>query len=104
MKALGYIFLFYVGFYFYRLAEIHQKNKWVYGFLGIVLFIIGCLSYVLYCRFLSTEAVLVENLLSIGLKAFLSGVILVVLIFKILGYVWNRKKRVQKEDIDKIGK
>mgnify|MGYP000569042414 CR=1 FL=1 len=103
MEALGYIFLFYVGFYFYRLAEIHKKNKWLFGFLGIVIFIIGYFSYILFCRFSYSEELNLANLSTIGIKAFLVGLISSVLIFKILSLIWNRKEKINQKDIDKIG-
>jgi hypothetical protein len=99
LKYLGYIFLFYVGFYFYRLAENHKKNKWLFSFLGVFFFISAYFIYVLFCRFFNPEE-FVENLPSIGIKAFFVGLISSIIIFQILSFVWNRKK---KHKINEIG-
>lgn len=32
---LGIIFLYYIGKYYYELAEMHDKNKWLYAILGV---------------------------------------------------------------------
>ncbi len=40
---LGLVFLYFIGKPFYRLAEFHQRNKWLFGILGIVFYYIGML-------------------------------------------------------------
>lgn len=102
LEILGYIFLFYIGFYFYRLAENHNKNKWVFGILGIVSFIVSYFSYLLFCRFYYSQEVILESLHIISIKSFLSGVIGAILVFQILSRVWSRKKNLEIE-VDKIG-
>jgi len=103
LEYLGCTFLFYVGFYFYRLAENHKRNKWLFGFLGIALFVVAYLFYMLFCRFFNSYKYNVENLMSIGIKAFVTGFICIVVVFQILGFVWSRKKKVKENLIDKIG-
>jgi hypothetical protein len=104
MEYLGYIFIFYIGFYFYRLAENHKKNKWLFGFLGIINFIIGYFSYLLFCRFFNSIEFNKENISSIGLKGFIAGVIFSILIFQILSFIWSRKEKKYNNELDKIGK
>jgi cellobiose-specific phosphotransferase system component IIC len=104
MEYLGYIFIFYIGFYFYRLAENYKKNKWLFGFLGIINFIIGSFSYLLFCRLFNSVEFNKENLSSIGLKGFISGVIFSILIFQILNFIWSRKEKKYNNELDKIGK
>jgi len=41
--------------------------------------------------------------MSIGIKAFVTGFICIVVVFQILGFVWSRKKKVKENLIDKIG-
>ena len=55
MKALGYILIFYIGFYFYRLAENHSKNKWLFAILGVAAYFFGIIVYPLYLKFFNSE-------------------------------------------------
>lgn len=104
MNALGYIFLFYVGFYFYRLAENHNKNKWVFAIIGVATYFLGTILYPLYLRIFNSEIIEDFDISSISLKSFLIGFLFVFLLFQILSFVWNRKKKIDKKEIDKIGK
>lgn len=104
MKALGYIFLFYVGFYFYRLAENHQKNKWFFGGIGIITYFIGIIIYPLYLRTLKHEDIENFDVTSVSFTSFLVGFLFVFIIFQLLNFIWIRKKKVNKKDIDNIGK
>lgn len=104
IKLLGYIFLFYVGFYFWRLAENHNKNRWLYAFLGIVTYFVGLFLYVFYVKFIEFNNLDEFDLTVISLKSFISGTVFTVLMFQFLNFIWNKKKNIKNEDIDKIGK
>lgn len=104
MEALGYIFLFYVGFYFFRLAENHQKNKWLFGILGIIVYLIATIIYPIFLRFFKSDEIENFDLASISLKSFLIGFTIVFIFFQILSFIWGRKKKINKKEIDKIGK
>lgn len=103
MEILSYILLFYIGFYYYRLAENHNKNKWLFGFIGIAIFVIAYFFYVLFCRFSYSEETNLENLPAIGVKSFCTGLIITILVFQILNSIWSRKKKNYLE-VDEIGK
>lgn len=103
MKALSYIFLFYVGFYFYRLAENHEKNKWLFALIGIATYFLSLIIYPLYLRFFIGDEIEDFDITSISLKSFLIGLIIVFLLFQLLSIIWSRKKKVNKKEIDKIG-
>ncbi len=38
---LSILLVYYVGKGFYQLADLHRKNKWAFGILGVVVFYIG---------------------------------------------------------------
>ncbi len=38
---LGYLLFYFIGKYFYKLAEKHQENKWLYAIIGIVVYYAG---------------------------------------------------------------
>ncbi|QOD61735.1 hypothetical protein H9I45_04605 [Polaribacter haliotis] len=104
MKALGYIFIFYIGFYFYRLAENHKKNKWLFGFLGIAIYFLSLLIYPLYLRFFNVEDIDEYSLTLVSFKSFAIGFICILISFQLLNFFWNRKKKTNKKEIEKIGK
>ena len=104
MNILNYIFLFYVGFYFYRLAEIHNKNKWLLGIIGIATYFIGSTVYPLFIRFFYTEEIYDFDLAKITLKSFLIGFSCIFFLFHLLSFIWSKKKKINKKEIDKIGK
>jgi hypothetical protein len=103
MKMLGYIFIFYTGFYFYRLAENHKKNKWLFGIVGIASYIFGNAMYVLYANFFLEQDINEFNILSVSFKSFSSGVLSIFILFHLLNFIWSRKKVIREEEIDKIG-
>jgi hypothetical protein len=103
MKMLGYIFIFYIGFYFYRLAENHKKNKWLFGIVGIITFVFGNFMYVLYANFFLEQDINEFNILSVSFKSFSSGVLSIFILFHLLNFIWSRKKVIREEEIDKIG-
>ena len=92
MSALGYILLFYIGFYFYRLAENHNKNKWLYGLLGVVLFFISLFVSVLLERFFRGDEINEFDIAIISVKSIFIGTLVVFIVFQILDSLWERKK------------
>lgn len=104
MSALGYILIFYIGFYFYRLAENHHKNKWLFGFIGIVIYFFGLVIYPLYIRFFDSTEIEEFKLVLVSFKSFTIGLLFVCISFQLLSIIWSRKKKVNKKDIEKIGK
>jgi hypothetical protein len=104
LEYLGYIFVFYVGFYFYRLAENHEKNKWLFGVIGILIFFTGYFSYILFYRFFELKSIEEIDYSSISFKSFLIGSIAAIIMFQTLNLVWNRKKKISSQDINEIGK
>ena len=104
MSAVGYIILFYVGFYFYRLAENHKRNKWLFGFIGIATYFFGILVYPLYVRFFYDDEINEFDISAISLKSSLIGLLFVFFLFQLFSLIWSRKKKTNKKEIDKIGK
>ena len=97
MSTLGYIFIFYVGYYYFRLAENYKRNKWVFGFLGIFFYYFGIVLYVLYQKIFVIEEIDEFDLTSLSLKSFVAGFIIVFFMFHWLNYIWSRndKKKVK---------
>ena len=104
MQIIGCIFLFYLGFYFYRLAENHKKNRWAFAILGLVTFFFGYLMYILYYRIFIFEGVDNFTYSEISFKSFVSGFVLSFVVFQISNFIWNRKSRKNNTELDNIGK
>lgn len=104
MNAIGYIILFYVGFYFYRLAENHKRNKWLFGFIGIAAYFFGIFIYPLYVRLFYSSEIYEFDVSVITLKSSLIGLLFVFFLFQLFSIIWSRKKKTNKKEIDKIGR
>ncbi|PQJ77717.1 hypothetical protein [Polaribacter porphyrae] len=104
MQIIGYIILFYVGFYFYRLAENYKKNKWLLALVGLLTFFLGYFVYLIYYRFFVFEELDDFTYPEIGFKSFLVGIITTFILFQILNIVWGRKLKKSESEVDKIGK
>ena len=104
MSTLGYILVFYIGFYFYRLAENHKKNKWLYTMVGVSTYLVGISIYPLYLRFFVFNDLNEIELTIINWKSFLIGLASIFILFQVLSIIWGRKEKANKEEIDKIGK
>ncbi|MCT4699581.1 hypothetical protein [Tenacibaculum haliotis] len=92
MSILGYILLFYIGFYFYRLAENHSKHKWLYAFLGVVFFFLGLFTYVLYVRIFKVDEINGFDIAMITMKSVLIGVLSSFIMFHLLDFIWKKNK------------
>ncbi|TMM28809.1 hypothetical protein FDT66_12950 [Polaribacter aestuariivivens] len=104
MEYLSYIFIFYVGFYFFRLAENHQKNKWLYGFLGIITYYSSSIIFMLFLKIFHEEEIGDFDFVSITMKSFLIGLLSIFFLFQSLSFIWGRKKKNKEKEINKIGK
>lgn len=93
MSILGYILLFYIGFYYYRLAENHNKNKWLYVILGVILYFIGLIGYTFFVKFLTNKKYDELDIVMVSIKAVFTGVLVVFIVFQILDTVWERKRK-----------
>lgn len=92
MSALGYILLFYIGFYFYRLAENYNKNKWFYCFLGIIFYLLVIFIYAFFLKLFYIEEINDFTFVTVAFKSFLIGSISVFFLFHLLNFKWSRKK------------
>lgn len=106
---LGLVFIYFMGNLGYKLAERFGKNKWLFAFVGIVVYYGGMLSFAVFYGFLSVligqelpedwEPSIIENLIFIAL-----GAITFYAFYKLLEKKWIRES-VQSPafEIDSIG-
>lgn len=104
---LGLLFLYFVGKYFYRLAEEFNKNKWLFAILGIIVYYVG--------TFIGGTLLVVldgligigfdwDNNLALGLIALPFGIAAAYLFHFILRKQWKKSFVVAEDEIQNIGK
>lgn len=105
---LGIVFIYFIGKYFYELAKNHQKNKWLFAVLGIVVYYGGAILLLLPVYLLAyfTFPEFVENLSERDLN-FIGipfGIAACYIFYYLLRKQWSKGINVTLEEIDNIGK
>ena len=103
---LGILFIYWIGKYFYQLAEKFNQNKWFYAILGIVIYysgqIIGALLIAVVSE-LFDLGIDFDGVL-INVVGILIGGIACYLFYLLLEKVWKRDVVIIKDSIQDIGK
>lgn len=106
---LGILLIFFIGKYFYKLAEEHDKSKWGFAILGIAsyyagTFITGILLGVFLVIIGSEEFLDTTSELALGLIVLPFGMLASYLLYKALERTWRKAIKVKADEIDMIGK
>ena len=105
---LGLVLLYWIGKYFYKLAEKYNKSEWGFAILGIVSyyggivlfsFIIGIVAEIVSPGYFENFNETVFSLLMLPL-----GILSCYLLYKYLEKTWEKNKPNLNELIDEIGK
>lgn len=103
---LGLVLIYWVGKYFYALAEKYNQNKWLYAILGVVIYYLGQIIFgvilAIFNEFLDLGIDfdnVVINLLGIPI-----GGLACYGFYKILENNWKKIQLQPIENIDDIGK
>ncbi len=105
---LGLLLLYWIGKYFYKLAEEYHKNLWGFAILGVVvyyggIFFFGIIAVVMmeiiYPGSIDTFN---ETLLSLLMIPF--GILSSYLLYKYLEKVWKKNRDNTNKLIDEIGR
>lgn len=107
---LGILFLFFIGKYYYKLAEEYERNKWLFAFIGIAAYyagtiVTGLIYGIIY--FMMNPEASEESVDTIGLKLIVVvfGLLTCVALYFMLEKNWKKEKKVKKGDsIQEIGK
>jgi len=88
---LGILFIYFIGRYFYRLAESHSKNKWLYAVLGVgsyylATFLVGAAIGIFYMDY-DTIPISDLTMTLIGLPL---GLLLCWLYYQFLANRWSK--------------
>lgn len=104
---LGILLIFFIGKYFYELAQDYNKHRWLYGIVGIVVYYGAGLLYGVIFGFLDVvfelnidwDDTFGYNLLSIPI-----GIAACYGFYVFLEKRWKREENSAKDEIDDIGK
>jgi uncharacterized membrane protein HdeD (DUF308 family) len=102
---LGILLLYWIGKYFYKLAEEYNKNKWVFAIIGIVTYYAGIIIFSfaigIILELVSPGAIdsIDDTLLGVMMLPF--GILSCYLLYKYLDKTWE--KNLPVNEIDQIG-
>lgn len=104
---LGFIFIYWIGKYFYQLAETYKKNRWLFAILGVVVYyagqaIIGVLLG-LGVMFFGWD-IDFDNTLQMAVIGIPSGALIAYLFYFLLEKNWKKNKVEVKDSINDIGR
>jgi hypothetical protein len=102
---LGFLFIYLIGKYFYKLAEDHQENKWLYAIIGVIVYYAGTAvgGLILGFVFLFTNTNFDwDNTILTSLIAIPFGLGADYLFYIVLRKMWSKKEN-SKDEINEIG-
>ncbi len=104
---LGILFIYFIGKYFYQLAEEHQQNKWLFAILGVVTYyagtFIGGIILGLIGMLFAIE-IDWDNTIMTTVAGLFFGIITTYIFYVLLKRIWRNKEIISIDSIDDIGK
>ncbi|MCK7589955.1 hypothetical protein M0G43_05155 [Subsaxibacter sp. CAU 1640] len=104
---LGILLIYFIGKYFYKLAEEFNKNKWLFAILGVVVYYVGTFIGGILIGILD-EIVGIgfdwDNNLALGLIALPFGIAAAYLFHYLLKANWEKSVVIVEDEIQDIGK
>ena len=101
---LGLLLLYWIGKYFYKLAEVYEKSKWGYAILGVVVYYLGTFVFAFLLAIFTPNFLDSESDTVIGLISLPFGVLSCYLLYKYFEKTWEKNKPKADKLIDQIGK
>lgn len=104
---IGILFLYFIGKYFYKLADEFNKNKWLIAILGIVVYYVGTFiggALLGIMDGLMDIGFDWDNNLALGLIALPFGIAAAYLFHFLLRKQWEKSFVVIEDEIQDIGK
>ncbi|MDG3583542.1 hypothetical protein [Galbibacter pacificus] len=101
---LGLLLIFFIGRYFYQLADDYNKNKWGFAILGIVIYYAGTFVAGIFIGLFYPTALETMDSLALNLIALPVGIIFCGVLYYILERNWEKKSKIDPTSIDQIGK
>ena len=103
---LGLIFIYWIGKYFYQLAEKYNQNKWLFAVLGLVVYYSSQIVVGLTIGIVNEIFALGINFDAVGitLLGIVVGVLFTYLFYYLLEKKWSKNKIEPVQSIEDIGK
>lgn len=104
---LGIFFIYFIGNRYYTLAKKHQKEKWVFAFLGLILYYLPAIVLLVMLMIINELVGLgfdVENEIFLNVFAIVVGLISVIVTYNLLKKKWEKEASIKEDDIFDIGK
>lgn len=99
---IGLVLIYYLGKQFYELAELYNKNKWLFAVLGVVIYYSGTLLFGLllgfWAGFTGNLSVFDTSDLVLGLMGIPLGLLSAWLFYFLLKKNWSKTKVVYSDD------
>lgn len=104
---LGILLLYWIGKYFYKLAEKYDKSKWGYAVLGVVvyyggIFVFG-ISFGIIAEIISPGYLDTVNETALSLLGLPFGALACYGLYKYLKKTWEKDQSIHKNSISEIG-
>ena len=104
---LGLVFLYFIGKYFYKLAEKFNEKKWLYAILGIGVYYVGTFIGGIILGIIDGLTNIDfdwENDIALGLIALPFGIAATFIFYYILKKHWEKSIVFKEDEIQDIGK
>lgn len=103
---LGLVLIYWIGKYFYQLADKYHQNKWLFAILGVVMYYVGtmflgfCLGIAIAVFGLNLD---LENTFLVSLIALPFGLLFCWVFYSLLEKNWKKNKIEPIQSIEDIG-
>lgn len=103
---LGIVLIYFIGKYYYQLAEAFEKHRWGFAILGVVSYYVGTMVGGFVTAILDDLmgwGLDWENTWTLSLIALPFGLIFTTVLYYILKKQWEKETPVIKDEIEDIG-
>lgn len=100
---LGLVLLYWIGKYFYRLAEDYDRNKWGFAIIGVVVYYLVSVIFIAIILLIFPNFTESSNDLIMSLVALPFSLSACYLFYYLLEKSWENSKKIEKDEIDNIG-
>jgi len=102
LMVLRFLLVFFIGKTFYDLASYHDKNKWLYAFIGLVSYFVAAIVFALFA-FLFIDAMgsspLNANQLHLSMISVAVGLLSCWCVYKYLYSRWKNQNKSEHTEI-----
>ncbi|MEL6650056.1 MAG: hypothetical protein AAFP02_02595 [Bacteroidota bacterium] len=104
---LGLVLLYFIGRYFYYLAEDYGKSKWGFAILGVISYYAGTflfgITFGIFYEIFGSGSIEDFSDIAIGLMALPFGIATCAGLYYLLKRIWSKEEKFDPTIIDQIG-